>query len=151
MQHADVVHLVRAAQPFIPPLPLPHSRHQVHSDGNWGALLPRTMTMFLATHDIHDEAMGPTRFIPDTHVPACFPGGVWLPPTAANGVNEREHVWHGLAAGDATLMDSTTWHCGGGNTSDKKRVLLSISFTQSVAGLSADAPPCLRLGDFVDP
>lgn len=102
----------------------------VHSDGNWGENAPKVITLFLATSDIQDEDMGPTRFMPATHAPECFDGGEWLPPTPANGVREREDVWFPLNAGDAVMMQSTLWHCGGANTSEKKRVLLSFSFTQ---------------------
>ena len=35
-----------------------------HSDGNWSDEDPRVITVFLATHDIFDVAMGPTRFCP---------------------------------------------------------------------------------------
>ena len=46
-----------------------------HSDDTWSAHgAPRRVTLFLALHDIDDEAMGPTRFWPETHAPRCFPG-----------------------------------------------------------------------------
>ena len=46
-----------------------------HSDDTWSAHgVPRRVTFFLALHDIDDEAMGPTRFWPETHAPRCFPG-----------------------------------------------------------------------------
>ena len=34
-------------------------------------------------HDLLDERMGPTYFWPHTHAPRCFPGEIWLPPTAS--------------------------------------------------------------------
>ena len=110
----------------------------MHSDGNWGPLQPRTMTMFLALHNIQDEAMGPTYFCPKTHVPSCFPNNEWVPPTPTL---DRGPVWYTLCAGDAVLMHSTTWHYGGANISDRNRVLLSFSF---VAGEGGEDKLCLR-------
>eukprot|EP00854_Cymbomonas_tetramitiformis_P014623 gene14623-biopygen15072 len=98
-----------------------------HSDGNWSATAPRCITMFLALHDVLDEAMGPTRFCLETHAPQCFPGNKWLPPTATL-VSEKGSVWYPLSTGDAVLMDSTAWHCGGANESDRRRNLLSVTF-----------------------
>merc|ERR1719373_189843 len=95
--------------------------------------------MFLALHDVLDEAMGPTRFCAETHAPQCFPAGTWLPPPdpysrtdpqAAQKLAENPLVWFGLHAGDAVLMNSTTWHCGGANASEQRRHLLSLSFVE---------------------
>jgi hypothetical protein len=104
----------------------------IHRDGDYGAALPKIVTLFVALHDILDEGMGPTRFIPRTHAPCCFPDGQWLPPTPQNGVHERETMWFPLEAGDTVVMESTLWHAGGANTSTRKRILLSLSFTQEM-------------------
>jgi hypothetical protein len=94
----------------------------LHADACRSAAAPRLVTLFLALHGVLDEGMGPTRFCLETHAPRCFPGGAWLPPPdvfsrpnprAAERLAERPPVWFGLNAGDAVLMDSTTWHCGG--------------------------------------
>ena len=117
----------------------------VHSDGNWGA--SRLVTMFIALHDVLDERMGPTRFWPNTHAPHCFPGEIWLPPTASLAANLRS-VWYALHAGDAVLMDACTWHRGGANTSGTRRSLLAASFVASDRATAAgEGVP--RLGDFV--
>jgi len=100
----------------------------VHSDSNWG--VERLVTVFIALHDLLDERMGPTFFWPNTHAPRCFPGGVWLPPTQALAANLRS-VWYALRAGDAVLMDACTWHRGGANTSDIRRLLLAATFVAS--------------------
>jgi len=109
----------------------------IHSDDNWSATAPRRLTIFLALHNVVDEAMGPTRFYPGTHAPCCFPGERWLPPTAALAA-ERQSAWFELRAGDAVLMDSLTWHCGGANASEWRRTLLSASFVAPMAGGTGD-------------
>ena len=105
----------------------------VHSDSNWSADAPRLVTMFVALHDLLDERMGPTHFWPNTHEPRCFPGGVWLAPTASLAA-ERRTVWYALRAGDAVLMDACTWHRGGANTSGSRRSLLAASFVAASDG-----------------
>ena len=115
---------------------------EVHSDSSWGA--SRVITAFVALHDLLDERMGPTFFWPNTHAPRCFPGGVWLPPTASLAA-ERRSVWYALRAGDAVLMDACTWHRGGANTSGTRRTLLAASFVEA----SAHGGRVPRLGDFV--
>ena len=123
----------------------------MHSDGMWSATLPRIITVFLALHDVLDERMGPTRFCLMTHVPRCFPDGRWMPPTEANVAEERQ-VWFRLQAGDAVLMDSTTWHCGGANTSDQRRTLLAASFRPFDTANETQklSDQLLRVSDFVE-
>lgn len=122
------------------------TEQMLHADGCWQASAPRVVTMFLALHDILDEAMGPTSFCPETHAPRCFPDETWLPPPdtssrpnsgAAEKLAEKPPAWFGLKAGDAVLMYSTTWHRGGANKSERRRSLLSLSFVEpSQAGNS---------------
>lgn len=100
---------------------------EMHADGLWSATAPRVVTLFLALHDIVDEAMGPTRYCPGTHAPRGFPGGRWLPPSDPQA-EARPGDWFALSAGDAVLMEQTCWHCGGANTSEHRRTLLSLSF-----------------------
>lgn len=129
----------------------------VHSDGNWDASVPRVLTMFVALHDIADESMGPTRFYPKTHNPSCFADNMWRSPSD-RATTQRESVWFKLRAGDAVLMDSTTWHYGSANVSGQTRTLLSVSFTcpstssaaaaaSNVEGTALESP--LRLVDFM--
>ena len=124
----------------------------VHSDGDWGANVPKIITMFVAPADIQDENMGPTRFFPATHKPSCFDGGQWIPPTPTS-VSGREDAWFPLRAGDTVMMESTLYHAGGANTSEKKRVLLSFSFTQPASrggndGAGPGSQDCWTLRDF---
>jgi len=117
-----------------------------HSDGNWSEYEPRIITVFLAMHDILDEAMGPTRFCPKTHMPNCFPNNKWIPPIE-NLAENRNPIWFKMVAGSAVLMDSTTWHCGSSNTSNQNRTLLSFSFVAfNENGMSSDNK--LRLSNF---
>ena len=51
----------------------------LHSDSNFEATAWRAVTCF-SLHDILEEWRGPTRFCPNTHMPACFRHGNWLPP-----------------------------------------------------------------------
>lgn len=129
----------------------------LHADACWSAGAPRLVTVFLALHDVLDKSMGPTRFCPFTHSPSCFPGGVWLPPPdaysrphphAAQKLAENPPAWYGLRRGDAVLMDSTSWHGGGGNSSGRNRSILSFSFVEPSAGDGGGGK--LRLNDFRD-
>lgn len=115
-----------------------------HSDSEWSATGPQLRTMFFALHGILEETMGPTRFCPNTHAPRYFPDERWIPPTPAR-VAERPSVWFALNAGDAVLMDSFTWHCGGANTSERPRTLLAVTFVERHGGAASGS---LTLGDF---
>ena len=132
----------------------------LHADACWTETAPRLITMFLALHDILDEELGPTRFCPAAHTPSCFPDDTWQPPPdpysrtdprAVEKLAQTPPTWFALHAGDAVLMDSTTWHQGGANTSvDCRRTLLCISFAEPQrGGGSGSSPGTLRLGDFV--
>lgn len=104
-----------------------------HSDADYIEGAPRTITLFLALQDIEEECMGPTQFILDTHSPKCFaPTFKWLPPLPKNGLKDKKVKWFPLKIGDGILMESTSWHRGGQNLSNKKRVLLSLSFLEVV-------------------
>lgn len=110
----------------------------LHSDSDY-AQKQRMFTVFVPLHDIRDVRRGPTRFVPRTHNPRCFKGGVWYPPSRGLDVEkvkereEKSELWFPLDAGDAVVMDSCTWHRGGANTSEDKprRVVLSMSFRAS--------------------
>ena len=131
---------------------------EVHSDGDWSATSPRVVTMFIALHDVLDEASGPTYYCPETHAPRCFSSGRWLPPSDAQA-EARTTTWFALHAGDAVLMAQTCWHYGGANTSERRRTLLCVSFfepdgaarTGGGAGRakSRGASAAPRLADFV--
>jgi hypothetical protein len=124
----------------------------LHSDGDWSATAPRLITLFIALHDVLDEANGATHYVPETHAPRCFPGGVWQPPPggswrpppAAEEPNAeaadssaaaaaRAPVWFALRAGDCVLMEQTCWHFGGANTLASSRTILCASFVQASA------------------
>ena len=137
----------------------------LHADACWSVAAPRLITVFLALHDIVDEALGPTRYCLNTHAPHCFHDGEWLAPPddysrldprAGERLAESPPTWFALEAGDAVLMDSTAWHCGGANTSKSRRTLMAISFVEVIAdqdqklgGVSARSTGRLRLSDLV--
>jgi hypothetical protein len=130
-----------------------------HSDNTWDGTQngdPRLITTFIAIHDIPDEALGPTRFWPDTHTPEYFPaqGGRWCAPDDRavkdkEGPGEGEGVWFPLKAADAVMMNPLCWHQGGANTTGsgtnppRRRALLSMSW---VAGSGSGN---FRLSDFI--
>lgn len=83
-----------------------------HSDGEYDSIsLSKFVTVFVALQDIHDESLGPTYFVPDTHEPSCFPSGRWIGPDPASA-SKSKHIWIPLNTGDATCIFSTTWHRG---------------------------------------
>ena len=101
----------------------------VHSDSTWsGTSSKRQVTVFLALHDVLDERAGPTRFVPETHAPRCFPGGLWLPPNVDRVADRGGTLCFALRGGDAVLMDALLWHGGGANSSASARTLLSFTF-----------------------
>ena len=103
----------------------------MHSDAEWSdPPPPRHVVMFIALHDILERDMGPTLFCAQTHAPRCFPGGRWLSPNNTRVAERGGASWFDLAAGDAALMDALTWHCGGANTSNRRRTLLCASFVE---------------------
>jgi len=140
----------------------------LHSDACWSESGPRLISMFLALEDIKED-MGMTRFYADTYAPHCFPGGKWLPPPdeyshphpEAVEILQVHHnnkncspVSYELQAGDCVLMDSTTWHRGGNNISDRRRSILTIAFvaaarTKAEGQVKEDGDGKLRLGDFI--
>lgn len=95
-------------------------------------------TCFVALQSI-DPSMGPTRVLPGTH------SSEWhgrLRDEGARGNKARrkiesmdEHM--ACEVGDAFLMDSRLWHCGGSNGSAQRRRVLYVSF---------NAPHCLPRG-----
>ena len=84
-------------------------------------------TCFVALQPI-DASMGPTRLIPRTHNSESHDK---LRDEGVKGRRARESVVDthmACGAGDAFLMDSRLWHCGGSNHSMKRRRLLYVTF-----------------------
>ena len=118
-------------------------RQSIHSDAEWRVNSPRLVTIFLALHDILTEDLGPTKFVPKTHTPHCFTEGKWLPPTETLVAGRGGSTWFKLHAGDCVLMDST-----GNSSADRRRALLSISFTALNDAGNYGNSKLWRLGDF---
>jgi ectoine hydroxylase-related dioxygenase (phytanoyl-CoA dioxygenase family) len=101
------------------------ARQPVHPDTNYRRDRC-VVTSFVALQDVESD-MGPTVFIPGSHTASAHlafreageTGGAAL--AAPHGVAT-------LGSGDATVFDSRLLHCGGGNASDKRRVLFYFSF-----------------------
>ena len=105
------------------------ARQPVHPDTNYRRDRC-VVTSFVALQDV-SESMGPTVFIPGSHTASAHlafreAGEVGGPALAA------PHGVATLSTGDATVFDSRLLHCGGGNASEKRRVLFYFSF--EVAG-----------------
>ena len=106
------------SEPGSPRQPVhPDNPHQEH---------PPLLTCFVALQDIDSSSMGPTTFIPKTHTAAAH--------AEFDDVSKRDamleirpNVVALLNAGDASLFDSRTFHCGGANN-EKTRALFYISF-----------------------
>eukprot|EP00929_Paragymnodinium_shiwhaense_P114520 TRINITY_DN82973_c0_g1_i1.p1 TRINITY_DN82973_c0_g1~~TRINITY_DN82973_c0_g1_i1.p1 ORF type:complete len:309 (-),score=78.40 TRINITY_DN82973_c0_g1_i1:3-929(-) len=134
---------------------------QVHCD-EFFTDTPHLYSIFVALQAVTEE-MGPTRFLLQTNNREChdeFYGssrGRFL-----QGATSAVAV---MDAGDGTLYDGRTLHCGGANRSDVRRTLLNITFchAESEKGLdkekftgcgeadtrslrNADLPRRLRLG-----
>lgn len=103
-------------------------RQPVHPDTNYRRDRC-VVTTFVALQDVESD-MGPTVFIPGSHTASAHlafkeadeVGGPAL--TAPNCVAT-------LRTGDVSMFDSRLLHCGGGNSSDKRRVLFYFSFEVS--------------------
>ena len=79
---------------------------------------------------VHSVSMGvqpapQTRVLPS---PACPPRVRIGRPVLLESACPACLVAVDANAGDAVLMDSATWHCGGANTSDAQRCVLTASF-----------------------
>ena len=86
-------------------------------------------TCFIALQDT-DPSMGPTRLLPRTHTEECHRR---LRNEGALGRRARQQAealdrHMACAAGDAFLMDSRLWHCGGSNHSARRRRLFYVTF-----------------------
>lgn len=102
-------------------------RQPVHPDNPYQEQSP-LFTVFIALQDVTDE-MGPTVFLPRTQTATAH--------TAYNDIPKRNDFLESspsvsalLNAGDASLFDSRTMHCGGANDKSEgdTRVLLYMSF-----------------------
>lgn len=87
-------------------------------------------TVFVAVQDI-DSTMGPTMMYPRTHTDAfhrTYFGTNSSATTQLECLREQEKMSLTLRRGDVVLMNSQLLHCGGANTSTRRRRLLCISF-----------------------
>jgi len=111
-------------------------RQPVHPDNPYQPRAP-LLTCFVALQPVM-PMMGPTTFLPRTHTAeahAAFEGGV----TSRDALlSTSPHVVACLDAGDASLFDSRTMHCGGANDAEAggTRVLFYCSFRNP----NAEAP-----------
>ena len=116
------------------------ARQDVHSDTKWSED-PAIYTSLFALQDISAD-MGPTIFFPSTQTKEP----VYNAPVQHQGEDPQSglllegasnpFVLATLNCGDAAVYDSRTLHCGGGNSSDKIRVVFYFSFTNAAGPLA---------------
>ena len=87
------------------------------------------------------EALGPTAFVPGSHLSGRAPHG----DTEWNGSEERDIL---CGAGDAVLFRSDVWHRGTANRSDEKRYLLQVHYAHRM--ITQKFPPYLNRFQFAD-
>ena len=104
------------------------ARQPVHPDNPYQEH-PPLLTTFIALQDITAE-MGPTTFIPKSNTAKVHARYDDVPRGRDGLLRESPSVVALLNAGDASLFDSRSLHCGGANsaTDGDTRVLLYMSF-----------------------
>lgn len=80
------------------------------------------------------EELGPTNFIPGSHLSGCSPEGA----TEWQGQTEKSIM---CKAGDVVIFRSEVWHRGTANTSDKTRYLLQVHYAKRM--ITQKFPPYL--------
>ena len=133
----------------------------VHADATWTPS-PLLLTSFVALQPV-ERAMGPTRFLPGTHAEPS--------PAATVAAADATHLRSGggaggygdcgggvppascvalLDTGDAALYDGRTLHCGGANRSDRRRLLLYLTFRRAGADEDGESGGGQTLGSLLD-
>jgi hypothetical protein len=109
-------------------------RQPVHPDNPHQENIP-LLTCFVALQDISSQ-MGPTTFLPNTHTAAAHAEFDKVATRDAM-LKNRPNTNALLQAGDASLFDSRTLHCGGANDiiEGGTRALLYVSFRNPRATL----------------
>ncbi|MFT5369309.1 MAG: ectoine hydroxylase-related dioxygenase (phytanoyl-CoA dioxygenase family) [Candidatus Latescibacterota bacterium] len=85
------------------------------------------------------EALGPTNFIPGSHLSGCSPNGA----TEWQGQTEKSIM---CKAGDVVIFRSEVWHRGTANTSDQTRYLLQVHYAKRM--IAQKFPPYLNRFQF---
>ena len=85
------------------------------------------------------EKLGPTNFIPESHLSGRSPDG----DTSWKGQTEKSIMCN---AGDVVLFRSEGWHRGTANTSDQTRYLLQVHYSKRM--ISQKFPPYLHRFQF---
>lgn len=107
-------------------------RQPLHSDTPWADNEgePSILTMFVALQDV-DEQMGPTMFLPGTHLNEPVQAEMIGTPQKANVLRSSPRRLGIMPAGACTLYDSRLIHAGGANDSPRGRWLFHASFAAS--------------------
>ena len=85
------------------------------------------ITVFMPLQTV-DTTMGPTITLPGTHTAAGHAAFAAMGQGMLDDADSHPPWAFAGAAGDALVMDSQLLHCGGGNTSPRRRRLLYASF-----------------------
>lgn len=125
-------------------------RQPIHPD-NPHQEEPPLFTVFVALQDITTD-MGPTSFIPRSHTAEVHAAYNDVPQGRDNLLQKSPSVVALLKAGDASLFDSRSLHCGGANdaTMGATRVLLYMSFrnpraTEPIGNVGSIMPDIPRM------
>ena len=88
--------------------------------------------------DMYEE-LGPTKFVPGSHLSGCGPRGdaEW------KGVGEQSILCN---AGDVVIFRSEVWHRGSANNSNQERYLLQVHYAQRM--ITQKFPPYLNKFQF---
>ena len=88
--------------------------------------------------DMHEE-LGPTKFVPGSHLSGRLPRG----DTEWKGTGERSIL---CDAGDVVIFRSEVWHRGAANTGNQERYLLQVHYAQRM--ITQKFPPYLNKFQF---
>ena len=105
-------------------------RQQIHPDADWQEQMP-ALVVFLALRDV-TPTMGPTIVLPGTNTERAhdkFNGG-HAAGTRRSLLCSSPHRAPCLRRGDALLLDARCLHCGGANSSRRRRTLFYFTFVR---------------------
>ena len=89
-------------------------------------------------NDMYEE-LGPTKFVPGSHLSGCSPNGA----TEWNNRTEESILCN---AGDVVLFRSEVWHRGTANKSDETRYLMQVHYAKRM--ITQKYPPYLNKFQF---
>ncbi len=108
-----------------------------HCDTPWLQGIEPLYTFFIALQDVEDN-MGHTTFLPKTHVESAHKIFNGTPKSKENLLKVTPVARSSLKKGDVVVFDSRILHCGGANSSSKRRILFYFTLTTNKTTKEAD-------------